>query len=108
MSGFELVAEHVDLDDRVRAADVIVTGEGHLDAQSLDGKVVGGVCELARSAGRPVIVIVGSSDGDAAAELGAGADVTVVSLIDHFGEHRALTEPRWCIEHAAAESIRVF
>ena len=108
VSGFELVAEHVDLDDRVRAADVIVTGEGHLDAQSLDGKVVGGVCELARSAGRPVIVIVGSSDGDAAAELGAGADVTVVSLIDRFGEHRALTEPRWCIEHAAAESIRVF
>ena len=91
-----------------RAADVIVTGEGHLDAQSLDGKVVGGVCELARSAGRPVIVIVGSFDGDAAAELGAGADVTVVSLIDRFGEHRAHTEPRWCIEHAAAETIRVF
>ena len=48
--GFDLVAEHLDLDDRVAAADLVVTGEGYLDAQSLDGKVVGGVCELA---GRP-------------------------------------------------------
>ena len=47
VSGFELVAEHVDLEERACTADVVVTGEGHLDAQSLDGKVVGGVCRLA-------------------------------------------------------------
>ena len=47
MPGFELVAEHVELDERLAAADVVVTGEGYLDAQSLEGKVVGGVCELA-------------------------------------------------------------
>ena len=53
--GFELVAEHVDLPEQIAAADAVVTGEGYLDAQSLDGKVVGGVCELAaaiRHAGR--------------------------------------------------------
>ena len=43
--GFELVAEHVDLPERIAAADAVVTGEGYLDAQSLDGKVVGGVCQ---------------------------------------------------------------
>ena len=48
VAGFDLVAEHVELEERVAAADVVVTGEGYLDAQSLDGKVVGGVCELAR------------------------------------------------------------
>ena len=51
VSGFELVAEHVDLEERACAADVVVTGEGHLDAQSLDGKVVGGVCGLAADDG---------------------------------------------------------
>ena len=53
VGGFDLVAEHLELDERVAAADVVVTGEGYLDAQSLDGKVVGGVCDLAAAAGGP-------------------------------------------------------
>ena len=63
MPGFDLVAEHVELDERVAEADVVVTGEGYLDAQSLDGKVVGGVSPswppqpVAR-----VVVIVGDAD----------------------------------------------
>ena len=52
VGGFDLVAEHVELEERIAAADVVVTGEGYLDAQSLEGKVVGGVCELAAAAGR--------------------------------------------------------
>ena len=60
--GFDLVAEHVGLDERIAAADVAVTGEGYLDAQSLDGKVVGGVCALAAAAGIPALVIVGDAD----------------------------------------------
>ena len=105
VSGFELVAEYVDLEERAHTADVIVTGEGHLDAQSLDGKVVGGVCGVAAAAGRPVVVIVGDADDDAAAVLRARPDVTVVSLVERFGERRAFTEPRWCIEHAAADVL---
>ena len=52
--GFELVAEHVELEDRIATADTVVTGEGYLDAQSLEGKVVGGVCDLAAAADRRV------------------------------------------------------
>ncbi len=65
LPGFDLVAEHVDLDERLAAADVVITGEGHLDAQSLDGKVVGGVCDLAAAAQVPVVVVVGDFDPDA-------------------------------------------
>ena len=101
--GFDLVAEHVALDERVAAADVVVTGEGYLDAQSLDGKVVGGVLALATAAGRPLVVIVGDADPDAIAQL--DGDVTVVSLVERYGEARSFTEPRWCIEHAAAEAL---
>ena len=103
--GFELVAEHVDLDERVAAADVVVTGEGYLDAQSLDGKVVGGVCELATAAGKPAIVVAGDADPDVAADL-ASAGATVVSLVERYGEERARREPRWCIEAAVSDALR--
>jgi glycerate 2-kinase len=106
LPGFALVAEHVDLAERVAAADVVVTGEGYLDAQSLDGKVVGGVCNLAVTAAKPVVVICG--DADPAARdtvLGERQAAAVVSLVDRFGEQRALTEPRWCIEQATREAL---
>ena len=96
MPGFELVAEHVELADRIAAADAVVTGEGYLDRQSLDGKVVGGVCEVAAAAGRRVVVIVGDADPDVADELGRKG-VEVVSLVARFGDARAHREPRTCI-----------
>src|SRR5215207_5176771 len=85
--GFELVAEHVELAERIATADVVVTGEGHLDAQSLEGKVVGGVCELAAATGTPVVVIVGDVDPDVVADV-ERPGVSVVSLVDRFGPER--------------------
>ena len=81
MPGFDLVAEHVELEERIAAADVVVTGEGYLDAQSLEGKVVGGVCELAAAAGRPVVVIAGDADAEVAAEVTGTRRRRVVSLV---------------------------
>jgi glycerate kinase len=103
LPGFELVAEHVGLDERLAAADVVVTGEGHLDAQSLDGKVVGGVRDLAADAKVPVVVIVGDADPEVRDAL--ERDAVVVSLVERFGEGRAFGEPQWCIEHATCEAL---
>ena len=47
VSGFDLVAEEVRLDERIEGADLVITGEGFLDEQSFEGKVVGGVAALA-------------------------------------------------------------
>ena len=74
----------------------MITGEGYLDEQSFEGKVVGGVQELAMAAGKPVGAVV----GDAAPEVAARIDH--VSLVDAYGEERAMNEPLWCIERAAA------
>ena len=60
MSGFEAIADEVALYDAIEGADLVVTGEGRLDATSFDGKVVGGVAQLARAAGVPVLAIVGA------------------------------------------------
>jgi glycerate 2-kinase len=62
--GFSLVAEATGLEKRLKHADIAITGEGRLDAQSGFGKVVGGVAERATVAQVPLIAIVGTlSDG---------------------------------------------
>ena len=109
MSGFDVVADHVDLDDHIDGADIVVTGEGYLDAQSLDGKVVGGVTALAVEAGRPVVVVVGAADPEARRDVEAmgtdAAPVSVVELVESFGSDRAFAEPQWCIEHAVTAAL---
>jgi glycerate kinase len=101
--GCELVAEHVDLERRLQEADVVVTGEGHLDAQSLDGKVVGSVAGWAHEAGKAVVVIVGDADDPARRRLEPAA--TVLSLVEREGLERALAEPKGGIERAAAAAL---
>ncbi|MFV2039647.1 MAG: glycerate kinase, partial [Acidimicrobiales bacterium] len=60
VDGFDVVSDAVQLYDQIEAADLVVTGEGTVDTTSFDGKVVGGVCELAADAGVPVVVIAGA------------------------------------------------
>jgi glycerate kinase len=59
-SGFDLVAETVGLTEKIAACDLVITGEGRLDSQTLDGKGPGGVARLARKAGKPVLALAGS------------------------------------------------
>jgi glycerate 2-kinase len=101
VAGFDLVAEHLDLEERIAGADVVVTGEGFLDAQSLDGKVVGGVCNLAAAHDVKVIAIVGDADPIATASL----DAEAVSLVERFGEKRPFDEPRWCVEQVSRDAL---
>ena len=57
--GFELIADELDLAALIADVDLVVTGEGFLDEQSFEGKVVGGVQALAGEAGVPVLAIAG-------------------------------------------------
>ena len=59
--GFEVVAEVVGLKAAIERADVVITGEGRLDEQTLEGKVPAGVARLARESGKRVFAIVGAS-----------------------------------------------
>ncbi len=61
-SGFDLVADITGLRDRIAAADIIITGEGKLDAQTLHGKGPMGVAEMAKAQGKLVIGIGGIID----------------------------------------------
>lgn len=101
--GFDLVAEEVGLFERVAAADLVITGEGHIDAQSFEGKVVGGVLDLAVHHGVAAAAIAGEVDSDLA---GSRAFTGTVSLVELYGIDRATREPLWCIEQAALKLLR--
>lgn len=58
--GFDIIAETAHLEGRIAAADFVVTGEGRIDDQTLDGKGPAGVAALARKAGKRVIGFAGS------------------------------------------------
>ena len=63
-AGFEVVAEAVGLEAKMKNADLVITGEGSLDRQTLEGKTPSGVARLARKLGKPVFAIVGRASED--------------------------------------------
>lgn len=100
--GFSLIAEEIELDEVLDGADLVITGEGFLDEESFDGKVVGGVTDLARAVGVPVVAIVGQVlDGVDAARHGLEA----VSLVERFGEERSMADTVGCVEDVVAEVL---
>jgi glycerate kinase len=58
-SGFEVVADAIDLRRKIERADVVITGEGKLDRQTLAGKTPAGVAKMARELRKPIFAIVG-------------------------------------------------
>ena len=60
VSGFELLAELSHLEEQIAASDLIVTAEGRIDGQSLEGKLPVGVAKLAKKHHKPVVVLAGS------------------------------------------------
>ncbi|MDA8297295.1 MAG: glycerate kinase [Actinomycetota bacterium] len=101
-SGFDLVAELVGLDEHLRRADLVITGEGCLDRTSLVGKVVGGVVARAPE-GVPALVIVGVVDASAPIEF--SRPVRVVSLVERFGTEAALERPAELVGAVLAELL---
>ncbi len=62
MSGFDVVAEAVGLEGRLRRAELVVTGEGSFDGQSEQGKTVGRMRRLAAEVGVPCVVFAGRAE----------------------------------------------
>jgi len=63
-SGFDVVAEVIDLEAKIKDTDIVITGEGSLDRQTLEGKTPDGVARLARKLGKRVFAIVGRATKD--------------------------------------------
>lgn len=86
-SGAQIVAHHTHLDVDIAAAELLITGEGCFDEQSLHGKVVGAVAAAARSRGVPVLVLAGQLRLDEPALRSAGI-MAARAIADHAGSVR--------------------
>jgi len=62
--GFDVVAESIGFESKIKDVDVVITGEGSLDRQTLEGKTPAGVAQLARKLGKRVFAIVGRASED--------------------------------------------
>lgn len=91
-SGIESVLNAVDFDRAAADADLIFTGEGRLDSQSMRGKVVIGVARRAKRLGKRVIAIVGGAEGELEAAYAEG--VTAVFTTNRLPEPLSRSAPR--------------
>ena len=94
VDGARHVLDAVDFDARLAAADLVVSGEGRLDAQTLTGKAIAEVARRCRDVGKPLHVVVGSSrlDEDEVAELGLAGVREATTLEELEAAGRALAE----------------
>ena len=100
-SGFEVLAERAELDELLVGASLAVTGEGFLDAESFNGKVVGGLAGWAASVDVPVLAVVGDREMD----LEVPANVEVVSLVERFGREAAFNRTVELVAQVVVERV---
>lgn len=97
-SGFTLVADAVGFAGRLAGADLVITGEGRFDGQSLRGKVVAGVAGAAQEAGAPCVVVAGQVEVGRRDAAAAGVD-DAYAVADAMGTGQAAIE-------AGADGVR--
>ncbi len=112
--GIEVVFGLINFHERLKTADLVITGEGKLDAQTTQGKVVAGVARAAAARGLPVIAIVGGTDRPTDQTLArmrdAGAPLTSIErLIDHTDSTKsAMADAQRLAQQAAERALRAW
>jgi glycerate kinase len=106
--GVEVVADAVHLADAVTGADLVLTGEGSIDRQTLAGKTPAGVAEVAGRHGVPVIAFAGHV-GEGEEDLLAGGFAAIVPIVRRVTDlPTALREGPANLEAAVATTLRLF
>jgi glycerate kinase len=104
-SGFDLLAEVLRIEERIAACDLVITGEGRLDTQTLEGKGPAGIAALARKHGKPVLALAGSiTDDHLVAEIFT-ASLPIVDEPTTLAD--AMTRGAEFLERAATRAARL-
>ena len=87
-SGIEAVLDAVDFDRRLDGTDLVITGEGRIDAQSVQGKVISGIARRTAPRNIPLVAIVGGigPGAEAAYDLGVTAMFSINRAAESFAE----------------------
>ena len=107
-AGVQIVMEAVKLAEKVQDADLVITGEGRMDAQSVHGKTPIGVAHTAKAFGKPVIAIVGCLREDYEVVYAQGIDA-VFPIIRQLGSlEEILQHGRDNLVSAAQNVARIY
>ena len=105
--GGQLVADAVKLEDAIRTADLVLTGEGRFDAQTARGKTPAAVAAIARRWGKPVYVIAGSVSAQNDATLAAiGVNAAFSAMLPGMSLDEAMRDARQNVSRAATEAAQ--
>lgn len=107
MPGTDVVSDAVGLRDHLKGADLIFTGEGRLDIQTLFGKTIAGIAQKAKELRVPVIAIVGSLEGEPKAFTDCGIDAVMSIAPGPISLKECLTDANNLIANAAERALRL-
>jgi glycerate 2-kinase len=108
ISGIDLVLDQTGLSRALEGADLVITGEGSFDHQSLRGKVISGVAQAAAEQAVPCVVLAGRVT-TGRREQGAAGICEAYALVDHFRSvERAMAEPAQGLRELAAKLARQY
>jgi len=108
VAGVEVVADAVGLAGKMAGADLVITGEGKLDAQSAFGKTPVGVARLAKKQGIPVVALAGALGGGAERVLAEGIDAYFSIADGPLGYEDSLARAAELLACAAEQCLRLW
>lgn len=104
--GVELLAEVTDLEDAIRNADLVITGEGRLDRDSLGGKAPIAIARIAKRMKRPCVAVAGDLVLESS-ELRRNGIETAIGLLQSGGATAAERDPEAALEKAIDGLLRL-
>jgi glycerate kinase len=107
MKGMDVILNTLNIDDRIQAADIVITGEGKLDEQTAYGKVPVGIGLRAKNYGKPVFAIAGSIAKGADLVYQHGVDSAMSSIAAPMTIDEAIAESPRLIEEASERLFRI-
>jgi glycerate 2-kinase len=103
--GMDFITEFTQLEEQVRSADVIITGEGKMDEQTLSGKVVKGIADLAAKYHKRLIVLAGKNELDGEHLQRLGAEKVITLTRENVSEEMAVKDAFRLIKQRVKEEI---
>lgn len=106
-SGIKIILDEINLDDTVKGADIVITGEGRLDNQTAMGKAPIGVAKIAKKHGAKVIAIAGCTTDDAVRCNEEGIDA-YFSIVNSAMTIEEATKKETALKNMKSTTIQVF
>jgi glycerate 2-kinase len=106
-SGINTILDFIGLDKHIKEADLVITGEGKIDGQSLYGKVPMGIAERCKPYGKPLLAIVGDIGPGIEKAYGLGIDSIMSTVNKAMPLEKALADSSELLVEAAERAMRM-